>query len=647
MRAEHLVERVDHLADLEVLDLADRAREVAPEIAQQVAPFEFVVGDAVELVLEAGGEIVFDVAREKILQERDHDAAAVLRDQPPLVEADVLAVLEDLQDRGVGGRPADAELFHALDERGFRIARRRLGEVLRGIDRAFLQRLALAHLGELAGLVVLRLVVAAFLVDLEEAVELRDGAGGAQIDVAGARLGGDVDGGALELGRLHLAGDGAHPDQLIELGLVGLEEFRDLARPAGDVGRTDRLMRLLGVLRLGLVAARRFGNVTGAVIGVDHAADLAQRLVGHVDAVGPHISNESDRLAAEVDSLVEPLRDAHGVGRGKAELAARLLLQRRGGEGRIGVAPGGLGVDQRHREGGGLERLLERLGLRPRADVEALDLLAVGADQPRLEGLAARRRERRDQRPVLARDEFLDLELAVAHQPQRDRLHAAGRARARQLAPEHRRQREADEIVERAARQIGVDQRLVDGARVLHRLAHRLLGDGVEDDALDVDILEKLLFLEHFQHVPGDRLALAVGVGGENELVGALDRPGDVGEALLRLAVHLPDHVEVGLRIDRAVLGGQVTHMAKGRQHLVAAAEVFIDRFCLGRRLDNDYVHERSLLFRNLARPRSGIGRPPSRGKMGKSPPRVKSPGAFAGCISFPSSAESIAIPAA
>src|SRR5260370_40178674 len=48
------------------------AREVAPEIAQQVAPFEFVVGDAVELVLEAGGEIVFDVAREKILQERDH-----------------------------------------------------------------------------------------------------------------------------------------------------------------------------------------------------------------------------------------------------------------------------------------------------------------------------------------------------------------------------------------------------------------------------------------------------------------------------------------------------------------------------------------------------------------------------------------------
>ena len=76
--------------------------------------------------------------------------------------------------------------------------------------------------------------------------------------------------------------------------------------------------------------------------------------------------------------------------------------------------------------------------------------------------VAARRRERRDQRPVFARDEFLDFELAVADEPQRHRLHAAGRARARELAPEHRREREADEIIERAAGEISVDQRAVD-----------------------------------------------------------------------------------------------------------------------------------------------------------------------------------------
>ena len=133
----------------------------------------------------------------------------------------------------------------------------------------------------------------------------------------------------------------------------------------------------------------------------------------------------------------------------------------------------------------GLERLLERLGLRAGADVEALELLAVGADQAGVERVAARRRQGRDQRPVFARDELLDLELAVADQAQRHRLHAAGRARAGQLAPQHRRQREADQIVERAAGEVGVDQRLVDLARMLHRLEHRLLGDGVEHDALD------------------------------------------------------------------------------------------------------------------------------------------------------------------
>ena len=132
-----------------------------------------------------------------------------------------------------------------------------------------------------------------------------------------------------------------------------------------------------------------------------------------------------------------------------------------------------------------LQRLLEGLGFGAGADVEPLDLLAVGADEARLEGLVARGRERRDQRPVLAGNEFLDLKLAVADEPQRDRLDPAGRARAGQLAPQHRREVEADEVVERPAGEIGVDQRLVDVARVLHRVEHRLLGDGVEHHPLD------------------------------------------------------------------------------------------------------------------------------------------------------------------
>ena len=130
VRRQHLVERVDDLGDAQLLDVADRGGELAPEIAQQVAPGDLVVGDAVELLLEAGGEVVFDIAGEEAFQERGQHAALVLGNEALLVDAHIAAVLEHLQDRGIGRGPADAELLHALDQRRFRIARRRLGEVL-------------------------------------------------------------------------------------------------------------------------------------------------------------------------------------------------------------------------------------------------------------------------------------------------------------------------------------------------------------------------------------------------------------------------------------------------------------------------------------------------------------------------------------
>ena len=129
-----------------------------------------------------------------------------------------------------------------------------------------------------------------------------------------------------------------------------------------------------------------------------------------------------------------------------------------------------------------------------------------------------------------------------------------------------------------------------------HRLGHRLLGDGVEHDPLDRLAVERLLLLEHFEDVPGDRLALAVGVGRQDQLVGALDGPRDVVEALLRLGIDLPDHAEIGVRIDRAVLGRQVADMAEGGQDLVAAAEILIDRFRLGGRFYKHEIHENPLI---------------------------------------------------
>ena len=350
-------------------------------------------------------------------------------------------------------------------------------------------------------------------------------------------------------------------------------------------------MRFLRVLGLGLVLARRIRHIGVAVILADHLAGLRDRGAVDLHAVGSHIGDEAGGLAADVDAFIEPLRDPHGVRRRKAELAAGFLLQRRGGEGRLRIAARGFCFDGRNREVRRLDRLLEVFGFRAGADVETLDLLAVGADEARLEGIAARRRQRRDQRPVFAGNEFLDLEFAVADQPQRDRLHAARRARARQLAPQHRREREADQIVQRAARHIGVDQRAVDLARRLHRIGHRLLGDGVEHHALDLLVLERALLFHHLQHVPGDRFALAIRVGCEDQPVGALQRLGDVVEPAGRLGIDLPDHLEIGVRIDRSVLGREVADMAERGQNLVGGAQIFVDRLGFRRRLHDDDIH--------------------------------------------------------
>jgi hypothetical protein len=85
-----------------------------------------------------------------------------------------------------------------------------------------------------------------------------------------------------------------------------------------------------------------------------------------------------------------------------------------------------LGLDRGDLEARGLQRLLEGFGFGADADVETLDAFAVGADQPRLEALAARRDQSRGERPLLARYEFFDFQFPVADQPQCDRLHASG-----------------------------------------------------------------------------------------------------------------------------------------------------------------------------------------------------------------------------
>ena len=169
----------------------------------------------------------------------------------------------------------------------------------------------------------------------------------------------------------------------------------------------------------------------------------------------------------------------------------------------------------------------------------------------------------RDDRPIFARDELFDLKLPVADDAQRDRLHPPRRAGAGQLSPQDRREVEADQIVEGAARSVGVDERLVDLARIAHRFLHGVLGHRVKHDAVDALVLEQLLVLQDLMDVPGDGLAFPVRVGREDHAVGVLHRAADVAQPLGGLRVDFPAHREIVVGVDRAVLRREVAHVAE------------------------------------------------------------------------------------
>ena len=185
---------------------------------------------------------------------------------------------------------------------------------------------------------VVAVVVAAFLIQRQKAVELDHLAGGAQFQHARSGFRRDIDGGALQFGGFHLAGDGADPDQLIEPRLIGIQPPAHVGGAARQVGRADGFMRFLRVLRLGLILARRVRHIGVAVVLADHLARLHDRRIVDLHAVGPHIGDEAGGLAADIDAFIQPLRDPHGMRGRKAELAAGFLLQRRGGEGRLRIA---------------------------------------------------------------------------------------------------------------------------------------------------------------------------------------------------------------------------------------------------------------------------------------------------------------------
>jgi hypothetical protein len=219
--------------------------------------------------------------------------------------------------------------------------------------------------------------------------------------------------------------------------------------------------------------------------------------------------------------------------------------------------------------------------------VELLELLAVELDQAGAE-IALRMLELGLDGPVFAGPEGFDLLLALDDHAQRRALHAPGRQPALDLAPEHRGKVEADQVIERAARLLGVDELAREPARVGHRLADRLGRDLGEHHPVQGLAVEHPALLEDLADVPGNGLALAVQVGGEIDVLGGLGRPGDRLDVFLVALDHLVIHGKAVLGIDRALLGLEVAHVAVGGEDLEVLAEILVDRLRLGGRLDDE-----------------------------------------------------------
>ena len=185
--------------------------------------------------------------------------------------------------------------------------------------------------------------------------------------------------------------------------------------------------------------------------------------------------------------------------------------------------------------------------------------------------------------PVAGADERDPLALALDDQPDRRALHASRRQAAVDPPPEHRRDLVPVQAVEDAPGLGGVDQAVVDLARVVDGVVDRGLGDLVEDHPL-----HRHLRVEVLEQVPRDRLALAVFVGREVQLGGVLERGTQVLDHLLAAIGQLVRRLEPVVDVDVEALARQVGDVPDRGAHVEGTAEELRDRLGLRGRLHDD-----------------------------------------------------------
>ena len=182
-----------------------------------------------------------------------------------------------------------------------------------------------------------------------------------------------------------------------------------------------------------LVAAR-LSIICRAVAAANYLACSGQRLLGDTQGIGTHVSDQADRaLTGDLYALVKLLRDHHCAAWGHVEFARRLLLERRGDEGRRGSAFFLRLFHAGHRKWMPFQCVQNRLHILLTGQFTLLRVAIIVCSK------AARLTDPVQihvQRPVFLRDKGPDLVFTVYDQTGCNRLHTAGRQALADLFPE-------------------------------------------------------------------------------------------------------------------------------------------------------------------------------------------------------------------
>ena len=231
------------------------------ELLENADPLEVLFLNLVELLFHVAGKGDVHDLGEKLAELVGDDLADIGGVEFGLLLFDVLSVLDRRNNAGIGTWPSDPFLFQGPYQRGLGVSRRRLGEVLAGLDIDRGDGVADLHRRQ-------DRFIGVGPPNLCKSVKNAHPARSFVPARADRCLRLDLDSGGVPLGWGHLAGDETTPDHIIELELLVGEERSDIGRCKVRIGGPDGLVGLLGAL-LGGVKIGLFGQIVVADVTFD------------------------------------------------------------------------------------------------------------------------------------------------------------------------------------------------------------------------------------------------------------------------------------------------------------------------------------------------------------------------------------------